>query len=65
VAEIEQFARKLAAHARERISIVLYDAAPQSLTYPLWKRVLGVKRLPLPSYQAVSTWARAIPKVKD
>ena len=49
MAEIEQFARKLAAHARERNFIVLYDSAPQSQTYPLWKQVHGVKRLPLPS----------------
>ena len=49
VTEIEQFVRKLEAHARERVVIVLYDAAPQSQTYPLWKQVHGVERLPLPS----------------
>ena len=49
VTEIEQFVRKLEAHARERVIIVLYDAAPQSQTYPLWKQVHGVERLPLPS----------------
>ena len=49
VTEIEEFVRKMEAHARERVIIVLYDAAPQSQTYPLWKRVHGVERLPLPS----------------
>ena len=49
VTEIEQFVRKLEAHARERVIIVLYDAAPQSQTYPLWKQVHGLERLPLPS----------------
>ena len=49
VTEIEQFVRKLEAHARERVVIVLYDAAPQSQTYLLWKQVHGVERLPLPS----------------
>ena len=49
VTEIEQFVRKLEAHAGERVIIVLYDAAPQSQTYPLWKHVHSVERLPLPS----------------
>ena len=49
VTEIEQFVRKLEAHARERVIIVAYDAAPQSQTYPLWKQVHGVERLPLPT----------------
>ena len=49
VTEIEQFVRKLEAHARERVVIVLYDAAPQSQTYSLWNQVHGVERLPLPS----------------
>jgi len=49
VTEIEQFVRKLEAHARERVVIILYDAAPQSQTYLLWKKVHGVERLPLPS----------------
>ena len=49
VTEIEQFVRKLEAHAGERVIIVLYDGAPQSQTYPLWKQVHGVERLPLPS----------------
>ena len=49
VTEIEQFVRKLESHARERVVIVLYDAAPQSQTYALWKQVHGGERLPLPS----------------
>jgi len=49
VTEIEQFVRKLEAHARERVIVILYDAAPQSQTYLLWKQVHGVERLPLPS----------------
>ena len=49
VTEIELFVRKLEAHAREGVVIVLYDAAPLSQTYPMWKQVHGVERLPLPS----------------
>ncbi|PKB82464.1 MAG: hypothetical protein BZY88_04340 [SAR202 cluster bacterium Io17-Chloro-G9] len=49
VTKIDQFVRKLEAHGRELVIIVLYDAAPQSQTYPIWKHVHGVERLALPS----------------
>ena len=49
VPEIEAFVRKLEAHARERVLVVLYRAPPQSQTYPLWKEVHGEERLGLPS----------------
>ena len=49
VADIESFLRKLDSHALQRVLVVLYKSAPQSQTYPLWKRVHGEDRLPLPS----------------
>ena len=49
VREIEPFLRKLEAHARQRVLVVLFQAPPQSQTYDLWKQVHGEERLPLPS----------------
>jgi hypothetical protein len=49
VPEIEAFVRKLEAHARERVLVVLYEDPPQSRLYPLWKQVHGEERRPLPS----------------
>ncbi len=49
VGDIEHFVRKLEAHARERVIIVMYKAPPQSQLYPLWKQIHGEERLPLPS----------------
>ena len=49
IRDISAFVRKLEAHARERVLIVLYNAAPQSQIYPLWKQLHGKERLPLPS----------------
>jgi len=49
VHDIVPFIRKLEAHGRERVLIVLFKAPPQSQTYPLWKHVHGEERLPLPS----------------
>ncbi len=49
VHDVEPFLRKLEAHARERVIVVMYDAAPQSQTYSLWKLIHGEERLPLPS----------------
>ena len=49
VAEIEPFVRKLEAHARERVLVVLFEAPPQSQTYHLWPRIHGEARIPLPS----------------
>ncbi len=49
VQEIEAFVRKLEASVRKRVLVVLYRAAPQSQTYPLWEQVHGTPRLALPS----------------
>ena len=49
VADIEGFLRKIESHTRQSVLLVLYKSAPQSQTYPLWKRVHGEERLPLPS----------------
>ena len=49
VSGIERFVRKLETHARERVLVLLYQARPQSQLHPLWKRVHGEERLPLPS----------------
>ncbi len=49
VRDIDDFLVKLAAHARNRVAVVVYNAPPQSQIYPLWKQVHGEERLPLPS----------------
>lgn len=49
VAGVESFVRKLEAHAREQVLVVLFQSPPQSQTYALWERVHGEARLPLPS----------------
>ena len=48
VRDVELFVRKLEAHARERVLVVLYEAPPQSQIYPLWKQIHGEERIPLP-----------------
>lgn len=48
VRDIGQFIRKLEAHARQRVVIVLFKDPPQSQNYRLWKEVHGEERLPLP-----------------
>ena len=49
IPDVELFVRKLEAHGRERVLIVLFKTPPQSQIYPLWKKVHGMNRLPLPS----------------
>ena len=49
VADVEPFVRKMEAHAGHRVLVVLYQAAPQSSIYPLWQRIHGEARIPLPS----------------
>ena len=49
VRDIEPFVRKLEAHARDRVLVVLFNAPPQSQIYPIWKGVHGEERIPLPS----------------
>ena len=49
VHDIEPFIRKLEAHARDRVLVLLYKSPPQTQVYPLWKRIHGEERLPLPS----------------
>ena len=49
VADVEPFVRKLEAHARDRALVVLFQSPPQSQVYPLWERIHGEARLPLPS----------------
>ena len=49
VAGIESFVRKLEAHAREKVLVVLFQAPPQSQIYSLWRMVHGEVRIPLPS----------------
>ena len=55
VREIEHFVKKLEAHARERVLVVLFKAPPQSQIYPLWKLVHGEERLPLPGLPEFGT----------
>ncbi len=49
VKEIEGFVRKLEAHARDKVLVALFDSSPQASVYPIWKRVHGEDRLPLPA----------------
>ena len=49
VPDIESFVRELESHARQSVLVVLFKSAPQSQTYPLWKRIHGEDRLHLPS----------------
>ncbi len=49
VRDIGAFLRKLEAHARDRVMLVLFNASPQSQTYSLWQRIHGKERLALPS----------------
>lgn len=49
IQEVGPFVRKLAAHAREKVLIVLHKTAPLSQIYPLWKEVHEEERLPLPA----------------
>ena len=49
VKEIEGFVRKLEAHAREKVLVVLFDSSPQASIYPVWRQVHGEERLRLPA----------------
>ena len=49
VSDIELFLGKLEAHARKMVTVVLFKNPPQSNLYPIWKRIHGEERLPLPS----------------
>ena len=49
ISDIEAFVRKLEAHARQRLWIILHQEPPQRHMYPLWKRIHGEERLWLPS----------------
>ena len=46
--DIKAFVRKLEAHAREMVIVVLFVAPPQSQIRSLWKQVHGEERLLLP-----------------
>ena len=43
------FVKKLGAHARRYVAVVLFSAPPQSQLYSLWPPVHGEERLPLPA----------------
>ncbi len=48
VKDIVPFVRKLEAHAREKVLVVLYENPPHSQAHPLWPGVHGQERLKLP-----------------
>jgi cyclopropane fatty-acyl-phospholipid synthase-like methyltransferase len=48
IQDIEAFVRKLEEHAGQ-VLVIMFQGPPQSQVYPLWERVHGVPRLPLPS----------------
>ena len=67
IQEIAGFVRKLENHARERVLVVLYTAPPQSQIYPLWQRVHGEERLPLPAlpeFEHVLTELNIAPEIE-
>lgn len=49
IQDIGGFVGKLGDHARKQVMVVVYGAPPQSQNYPLWGKVHGSPRLPLPS----------------
>ena len=48
VKDIGPFLRKLEAHAREKVLVVLFENPPQFQAHPLWPGVHGQERLKLP-----------------
>ena len=56
IQDIAPFIRKLDAHAQLKVLVVLFQDAPQARIHPLWERIHGEPRRPLPSlleFQAV------------
>lgn len=49
IREIDAFLKKLDAHARDKVLIVLFDLAPLSQLRSLWAQIHGEERLQLPS----------------
>jgi SAM-dependent methyltransferase len=49
VQDIGTFIRKMDARANSRAVVVLYESAPMSRLYPLWRQVHGSERLSLPA----------------
>ena len=49
VQDIETFIRKMDTHAKNRALVVLFESAPMSRMYPLWRQVHGSERLSLPA----------------
>ena len=49
ISDVEAFLRKLEAHARDQVWIVLFPESPQRSIYPMWQRVHGEERLRLPA----------------
>jgi SAM-dependent methyltransferase len=49
IADIEPFLRKLAAHAAERVVLVMHMVSPMARFVPFWPRVHGEERIDLPA----------------
>ena len=49
IQDIGTFIRKMDSHARSKVLVVLYESAPMSRLYPLWRQVHGTERLSLPA----------------
>ena len=49
IRDIGGFLKKLDAHAKKSVLVVVYNAPPQSQIYGLWREVHDKDRLPLPS----------------
>ena len=51
VRDVQEFIRKLEAHARERVIVALGECPPYTQSNPLWPPVHGEARLELPSFR--------------
>jgi hypothetical protein len=55
IRDIAPFVRKLDAHAREQVLVLLFQEPPQARLHPLWERIHGEPRRPLPSLPELQT----------
>ncbi len=60
IRDIAPFVRKLEAHARKQVLVVLFQDAPQARTHPLWELIHGEARRPLPSLSAFQAVLREL-----
>ena len=49
ITDVAPFLRKMEAHARQYVMVVLYQVSPQAQVFPAWERIHGEPRLSLPA----------------